>query len=170
MQEQRRQAQRIGLATASRLAQMSRVTQDLPGGIRRVQPSGVPQRDASDSQTALIMAAQEAASKIAGNLGWRQAANTTARMHAMQTHIARSAGQSAPAANEYFETELVINDFPQAARYHVTHRDTIAHITERTGVPPLHVHLDWTALHGAVSWFWGIFVWSCCRALQACSC
>lgn len=135
VQEKRKAAQRIALAAASRLAQATRVTETLAGGIRRVVPSAPQQRDAGEGQAALILAAQNAASKIAGNLGWRQDAATKARMQAMQTQAARQAGTQAQVAAEYFETELVINDFPQAARYHVTHRDTIAQVAERTGAP-----------------------------------
>lgn len=105
----------------------------MAGGIRRVQPSGVPARDASETQAALVMAAQSAASQIAGNLGLRQDAASLARLQAMQTSMARSAGAAGAAASEYYEADLVINDFPQAARYHVTHRETIAQIAERTG-------------------------------------
>jgi ATP-dependent RNA helicase DDX46/PRP5 len=136
MQERRREAQRIALAAANRLAAQARVTETLAGGIRRVVPAGVPQQASNQNQAALVMAAQAAASKIAGNLGWRQDTATLARMQAMQTHAARTAagaGGAAGTAAEFYETDLVINDFPQAARYHVTHRETIAEVAERTG-------------------------------------
>ena len=35
-----------------------------------------------------------------------------------------AAARPAAAAAEQYEADLLINDFPQAARYHVTHRDT----------------------------------------------
>jgi ATP-dependent RNA helicase DDX46/PRP5 len=37
------------------------------------------------------------------------------------------------ASGSHFETELEINDFPQNARYKITHKDTIAQIMEHTG-------------------------------------
>jgi hypothetical protein len=134
LQDKRKEAQRIALAAASRVANASRVTEILAGGIRRVLPVGGPQRDQGESQAALIMAAQTAASKIAGNMGWRPDSSAASRLQALQSQIARASSVVAGAApTEYFEADLIINDFPQAARYHVTHRDSIAQITERTG-------------------------------------
>ena len=52
------------------------------------------------------------------------------RMHAHRVLGVQAMQQ---AAAEHYEADLLINDFPQAARYHVTHRDTIATISERTG-------------------------------------
>lgn len=52
----------------------------------------------------------------------------------MQAMQQAAAARPAAVAAEHFEADLLINDFPQAARYHVTHRDTIANISERTGV------------------------------------
>lgn len=140
-EERRREAQRIALSAATRLVQQTRVTETLPGGIRRVQPAGgaaaTAKVDAGESQAAMVAAAQQAASKIAGSMGWKPDAATAARLQTMQTNAARAAAGAPPpgkaGGQEYFETDLVINDFPQAARYHVTHRDTIAQIAERTG-------------------------------------
>ena len=39
-----------------------------------------------------------------------------------------AAARPAAAAAEHYEADLLINDFLQAARYHMTHRDTIATI------------------------------------------
>ena len=53
-----------------------------------------------------------------------------------------AAARPVATASEHFEADLLINDFPQAARYHVTHRDTIANISERTGAPPFSVYIS----------------------------
>lgn len=131
VQERMKQAQRIALQAASRVMSAARVTENVGSGIRRVVPSGSASATAADTQAALVLAAQSAASKIAGSQGM-----LLTRGDAIK---AAAAAQSAAAkqvatAQPYFEADLVINDFPQAARYHVTHRDTIAHIAERTGV------------------------------------
>ena len=62
----------------------------------------------------------------------------TGRMHAhrvlgVQAMQQAAAVRPAAAAAEHYEADLLINEFPQAARYHVTRRDTIATISERTG-------------------------------------
>jgi ATP-dependent RNA helicase DDX46/PRP5 len=143
MQDKRKEAQRIALAAASRVANASRITETLAGGIRRVQPLGGPQRDQGESQAALIMAAQSVATRIAGDMGVRSLSGVASRLQAMQNQMARApAGVAGPAQADYYEADLIINDFPQAARYHVTHRDTLAQITERTGAAPLHIVLQ----------------------------
>ena len=138
MQEKRREAQRIALANANRIMQQARVTETLPGGIRRVVPLGAPQAQNNQKHVNFVMAAQNAASKIAGTLGWRQDAAEIAKAQAMAAQAARTGAAAAAQPQDYYETDLMINDFPQAARFHVTHRDTIAHIAERTGaLPPI---------------------------------
>lgn len=133
VQERMKQAQRIALQAASRVMSASRITENVGSGIRRVVPSGAASASAADTQAALVLAAQSAATKIAGSQGMQLTRGDAIK--------AAAAAQSAAAkpittAQPYFEADLVINDFPQAARYHVTHRDTIAHIAERTGAYP----------------------------------
>ena len=42
-------------------------------------------------------------------------------------------GSAAAAGSSRFESELEINDFPQKARWNVTHKDSLAAISEFTG-------------------------------------
>jgi ATP-dependent RNA helicase DDX46/PRP5 len=133
MQEQRLKAQQIAIQAASRLAAMTntRQVESVGGGIRRVVPSGSERVSNSDKQAALIMAAQSSASRIATSVGMRQNVAQAAKLQTMQIAAARAVKLAQP--TEYYESELVINDFPQSARFHVTHRDTLAQISERTG-------------------------------------
>jgi hypothetical protein len=128
VQEKRRAAQRIALQAASKVLGQTRVIETMAGGVRRVVPSGAVTN--AESQAAFLMAAQSAASKIAGDMGMRMSRDAAVRMQAMQQAAAM---KPTVGTQEYFEADLVINDFPQAARYHVTHRDTIAQVAERTG-------------------------------------
>ena len=83
MQDKRKEAQRIALQAASKLMGASRLTENMGGGIRKVMPSGVATAAGNaDAQAALIMAAQSAASKIAGSMGVRQS-----REHAMKMQV-----------------------------------------------------------------------------------
>lgn len=84
MQDKRRDAQRIALQAANKLMGASRITENMGGGIRKVLPSGFHASSANnaDAQAALIMAAQSAASKIAGSMGIRQS-----REHAMTMQV-----------------------------------------------------------------------------------
>jgi hypothetical protein len=83
VQDKRREAQRIALQAASKLMGASRVTEHMGGGIRKVLPSGaVAVANNADTQAALIMAAQSAASKIAGSMGVRQSCE-----HAMKMQV-----------------------------------------------------------------------------------
>jgi hypothetical protein len=87
VQDKRREAQRIALQAASKLMGASRVTEHMGGGIRKVLPSGaVAVANNADTQAALIMAAQSAASKIAGSMGVRQS-----REHALKMQVFFSA-------------------------------------------------------------------------------
>lgn len=127
-----KQAQRIALQAASRVMSAARVTENMGSGIRRVLPSGTASATAADTQAALVLAAQSAASKIAGSQGLPLTRGDAIKAAALAQS---AAAKQVATAQPYFEADLVINDFPQAARYHVTHRDTIAHIAERTGAP-----------------------------------
>lgn len=83
VQDKRREAQRIALTAANKLMGASRVTEHMGGGIRKVVPSGAAATtQTADAQAALIMAAQSAASKIAGSMGVRQS-----REHAMKMQV-----------------------------------------------------------------------------------
>lgn len=130
-----KQAQRIALQAASRVMSAARVTENMGSGIRRVLPSGAASASAADTQAALVLAAQSAASKIAGSQGLPLTRGDAIKAAALAQS---AAAKQVATAQPYFEADLVINDFPQAARYHVTHRDTIAHIAERTGAPLPH--------------------------------
>jgi len=47
--------------------------------------------------------------------------------------VAQSRAKNLPGAGEHFAEELEINDYPQQARWKVTHKDALAAITEWTG-------------------------------------
>ena len=51
----------------------------------------------------------------------------------LPTTLQTEAPAAAPEPSKHFETELEINDFPQQARWKVTHRGTLSDISERYG-------------------------------------
>lgn len=65
----------------------------------------------------------------AGNDGAARAAALAAAMN-LQHNLARIQADSLP---EHYEAELEINDFPQNARWKVTHKETLGPISEWTG-------------------------------------
>ena len=69
------------------------------------------------------------------------------RVLGVQAMQQAAAARPAAAAAEHYEADLLINDFPQAARYHVTHRDTIATISERTGAALYCPYIAYTLSH-----------------------
>lgn len=105
-------------------------------------------------QSQQMLAARAAAGKINSSIGGQAgtsnaitiAAQSYALAHGASAGAAKAAALAAAlnaqhgkpnsattASGSHFETELEINDFPQNARYKITHKDTIAQIMEHTG-------------------------------------
>ena len=89
-----------------------------------------PQKQAAGAQnTKAIALAQSYALAHGASAGAAKAAALAAALNAQHAKTSRGPTQS----GSHFETELEINDFPQFARYKVTHKDTLVQIMEHTG-------------------------------------
>ena len=62
-----------------------------------------------------------------------EAAKRKAKLFAMAVNMNMSKGSGTDMKVNEFHRELEINDYPQQARWKVTHKDALAHITEWTG-------------------------------------
>lgn len=135
MQEQAEASRRIAAGAAARLAAARLGGASVGGGVRRKIPTGghtAPIAPHADIM-AMVAAAQNAANRIGGQTGYQQNPAMLQRQAALAASL-RAHSAAAP-QREYFEAELMVNDFAQSARYHVTHRETLATLTELTGAP-----------------------------------
>ncbi|KAK9809677.1 hypothetical protein WJX73_003655 [Symbiochloris irregularis] len=115
----------------SRLAATSTPSTTAPPTAQQAQQPAGPDPNAS-----FIAAAQAIASRIAQEHGMPAVGATPAQPQMGQyrtPQIGQYAPGEAPERKSHFETELEINDFPQHARWKVTHRDFMAQLNELTG-------------------------------------
>jgi len=128
LQEHKRQAQMIAAATATRLASSLHAKINA----QKHAASEAARRSEASQSASMVVAAQSAAGQIAGRMGWQQDSSlSAARVTQLRANLARASAMGG--ALNFYESELVVNDFAQSARYHVTHRDTLAKINELTG-------------------------------------
>ena len=153
VQEKRKDAQRIAAQVAARLSTSIHAKANLS------RAAAAEAASSSSLSHSMIMAAQAAAGQIAGKMGWQQDSSVAnARMQQLKANLSRASMLGTAPAQMYFESELVVNDFAQSARYHVTHRDTLAKLNELTGAA---VTVTMTASPNSTT---GTMTWSCVGA------
>ena len=124
---------KVALLNAAARAAAAKIGSSLGVGPTAAQgPTQAQVNAANNSQMSLAIsqAANSMALVSGATTGAARAAAFAAALNA-QHAAARSGVLSADGA--HFESELEINDFPQQARWKVTHKDTLAQISEFTG-------------------------------------
>ncbi|KAK9806771.1 hypothetical protein WJX72_002237 [[Myrmecia] bisecta] len=114
----------------------ARLTAEAAAGVSRPAPAMTPTQNAAINP--LVAAAQAVASQLAVKAGMPGLATSAASAAQRASQLASQwtpGGVMLPPEEKApsFEAELEINDFPQHARWKVTHKDAMASINELTG-------------------------------------
>ena len=123
---------KVGGATAEAAAATTTTTQTI-GGVPVKLPPGV--QLPGLAKTVQEQAAQQVTQPTTPNLQFAQqeAARKAAILAQMISARKNLVSASKTGVQERYESELEINDYPQQARWKVTHKDALTQITEMTG-------------------------------------
>ncbi len=118
--------EKVTAASATVTTTDGNVKIELPGGVSV--SAGPSNNSGSVAHQAVL---QVLGKSIVSSVPLSQAAQKAAEL--ANYLVAQSRAKNVPGAGEHFAEEMEINDYPQQARWKVTHKDSLAAITEWTG-------------------------------------